>query len=164
MSNSDFTQTVPPEPNEELANQATVTPEPEVPAAPVIGDPFEENDEGGEDEDQGNEGDDYDQNDDDPEDEEDDDSDEAEDDDFFAEAQSYLPDGAKVVTLIDKVGHAFYCPVPEGEARTMRELLNSRNLTVGADLEMWLNNAQITMDTLVPSGSSVTLIGSVKGG
>jgi hypothetical protein len=93
-----------------------------------------------------------------------DDDEDENDDELFTEAESFLPDGASFVTLRTSTGKTFHTPVPEGETRTARELVASAQLKAGFDLEIWLDGAQITLDTPVPAGRTLTLIGSVKGG
>lgn len=75
-----------------------------------------------------------------------------------------VPDMASVVTIKTSGGLTRYVPVPEGTLMTASELLLAANLTVNGQFQTWLNEAQIDNNAVVPAGSTITIVGTVKGG
>lgn len=83
--------------------------------------------------------------------------------DFIPEGGSFeLPDPSTVIKLMTSGGDEAYViansPMTIGEA-----MLNSNLRIIGA-VQYWLNGAQVDVNTQVGPGSTVTIVGSVKGG
>jgi hypothetical protein len=68
----------------------------------------------------------------------------------------------QVITIRTAAGGANYVAAPE--ALTLKEVMEKSGLTFGAGVQVFMNNAIISDDTVVPSGSTVVAVGSVKGG
>ena len=79
------------------------------------------------------------------------------DDDDFA-----LPDPATVVTIRTSSGGDKYVPVSEPTA--VSSVIAQSGLYFGGAVQYYLNGAEIKTTDLVPGGSTLTVIGSVKGG
>jgi hypothetical protein len=73
-----------------------------------------------------------------------------------------LPEAGSFVTLRTSGGDTRYVPV-EGPT-PVGALLAASGLTIQGSVQAWYNNALVELDDTVPGGSTVTLIGSVKGG
>lgn len=89
-----------------------------------------------------------------------------EDDDFFAEnAAAEVPavDPAKIITVIPSSSDNKYVET-DGSPMPMLEVLHKSGLQFQGDFQCYLNNAEITLTTLIPSGSTVSIVGKVKGG
>ena len=71
-------------------------------------------------------------------------------------------DPAQIVTLRSSQGASW--PVPVEQPTAVKDLIRQANLTVGVDTIIWVDGATVGMDTVVPGGAIVTLVGSVKGG
>jgi len=71
-------------------------------------------------------------------------------------------DPAVNVHIISAGGGSNYVPV-EGPTAFSTVLAQS-GLHVGGAVEFWMNGVRIEADTTVPAGSTVTIVGSVKGG
>ncbi len=84
-------------------------------------------------------------------------------DDFIGEAGSIeLPDPNSVVTIRTSGGGDKYVPVTQ--PTSVRDVIAQSGLFFGGAVQYWLNGAQVNHDTLVPGGSTLSVIGSVKGG
>ena len=73
-----------------------------------------------------------------------------------------VPDPESVITIRTSGGQTAY--VPTSEPMTVADIILSASLTVNSSFQVWLNGAQITTTDLVPTGSTLTIVGSVKGG
>lgn len=73
-----------------------------------------------------------------------------------------LPDPASVITVRTSGGETRY--VPTSEPLTVAEVLLRSDLRPTGAVQYWLNGAQVQSNSVVPAGSTMTLIGSVKGG
>jgi hypothetical protein len=89
-------------------------------------------------------------------------ADEEADEEFFPADDFQLPDGASVITVSSSNGARVY--VPAAEAMPLSEVLSASGLNVMMGAEFWLNGAAIKADTIVAPGSTVTIVGVVKGG
>ncbi len=84
-------------------------------------------------------------------------------DSFIGEAGSVeLPDPDSVVTIRTSGGGDKYVPVNQPTA--VKDVIAQSGLFFGGAVQYWLNGAQVNPDTLVPGGSTLSVIGSVKGG
>lgn len=86
-------------------------------------------------------------------------------DDFFAESEvEDVPqvDPEKVVTLVPSSADAKYVEV-DGPL-PMVELIARSRLQFAGEFTCYLNGAEISLTTVVPGGSTVNIIGKVKGG
>ena len=79
------------------------------------------------------------------------------DDDAFA-----APDPQSIVTIRTSGGDTRHVPVTE--ARSASQIILDAGLTVVGQVQYWLNGAQITGTDMVAPGSTLTTVGSVKGG
>jgi hypothetical protein len=88
----------------------------------------------------------------------------APEEDFFpAEGAGFsLPDPQAVVTLRSTNGSERYVPV--AEATPLSEIIATSGLSISGPVAYYLNNAQIDLRTPVAPGSTVTIMGTVKGG
>jgi hypothetical protein len=77
-------------------------------------------------------------------------------------ADPNLPDSTQVVTIRTSGGDTRYVPT-DGSA-TVGSLLVSAGLNMPAGFQVWLNGAQLTVNDVVPAGSTLTILSSVKGG
>ncbi len=87
-------------------------------------------------------------------------------DDFFAEnAAPAIPqvDPAKIVTIIPSSSDNRYVET-DGNPVPMLDLISRAELRFEGDFTCYLNNAEISLTTLVPAGSTVSIVGKVKGG
>lgn len=83
--------------------------------------------------------------------------------DFIPEGESFTPpDPNTVVKLMTSGGEEAYVPV-EGPMTVGEIMLNSDLRVVGA-VQYWLNGAQVDVNAVVAPGSTLTIVGSVKGG
>ena len=73
-----------------------------------------------------------------------------------------LPDATKVVTLRTSGGDTRY--VPTDGSDTVGALIQKAGLSMPAGFQVWYNGAQLDMNAVVPAGSTLTILGSVKGG
>jgi hypothetical protein len=73
-----------------------------------------------------------------------------------------LPEVGSYVTLRTSGGDTRYVPV-EGPT-AIGALLAASGLSIQGSVQAWYNNALVDLNDTVPGGSTVTLIGSVKGG
>lgn len=73
-----------------------------------------------------------------------------------------LPDPDAVVTIRTSGGGDKYVPV--SQPTPVRDVIALSGLYFGGAVQYWLNGAQVTSETLVPGGSTLSVIGSVKGG
>lgn len=88
------------------------------------------------------------------------------DDDFFAEnAAPEMPavDPAKIVTIIPSSSDEKYVET-DGNPVPMLDLISRARLQFEGEFHCYLNNAEISLTTLVPAGSTVSIVGKVKGG
>jgi len=86
--------------------------------------------------------------------------------DSFSEMESaldQLPDGA-VYTLRHEANPPMYVPAFEGESITIRQACERRHLTLGSNVNAYLDGNQVSLDSPIQAGAVVTLVGSVKGG
>jgi hypothetical protein len=79
-----------------------------------------------------------------------------------AEDNDNIPDPMTVVTLRTSGGDTRYVPVTG--SMTAGEVFAASGLAVSGVMQIWLNGVQIANDTVVPAGSTLTLVGSIKGG
>ena len=88
-------------------------------------------------------------------------------DDAFSQMESSLdalPEG-DFITLRHEANAPVYSPVYAGEPNiTIRTACERRGLTLGASVQAYVDNNLIALDTAIPAGSVVTLVGNVKGG
>lgn len=83
--------------------------------------------------------------------------------DFIPESEVFeLPDPNTVIKLMTSGGDEAYVVV-EGPITIGEAMLNSSLRVTGA-VQYWLNGAQVDVETRVGPGSTVTIVGSVKGG
>ena len=92
---------------------------------------------------------------------------EDEDLEFVADLQNQVAeymnfDPSQIVTLRSSRGGTF--PIPVTEPTSIRELIRRASLTVGTDIEYWVEQTQVPDTTEVVGGTIVTLVGNVKGG
>ncbi len=89
---------------------------------------------------------------------------EAPEEDFFGEGETavQLPDAGTVITLRTSSGDSRY--VPATEPMTAQAVVTASGIYVSGATQFWLNGAQIATTDLVQPGSTLTLVGSVKGG
>jgi len=89
-------------------------------------------------------------------------------DDFFdegGETAVALPDPTSVITLRTSGGDTRYVPVPAGQTTmTVADAVAASAVYIGGAVQYWLNGAQVQLGDTVPAGSTLTLVGSVKGG
>jgi hypothetical protein len=82
---------------------------------------------------------------------------------FIAETGAAdLPDPNSVVTIRTSGGGDRYVPVTQ--PTSVKDVIAQSGLYFGGAVQYWLNGAQVNQDTLVPGGSTLSVIGSVKGG
>lgn len=88
-------------------------------------------------------------------------------DDFFAESavpEAAQLDPAKVVTLRTSASNRdTYVEVGE-ESLPLVDIVSKSGIRFNGEYQGWLNGAQISLGDRVAPGSTVSLIGSVKGG
>lgn len=87
-------------------------------------------------------------------------------DDAFGEMESaldQLPDG-EVYTLRHEANPPMYVPAYEGENITIRQACERRHLTLGSNVNAYLDGNQVSLESPIQAGAVVTLVGSVKGG
>jgi hypothetical protein len=77
-------------------------------------------------------------------------------------ADANLPDAQAVVTIRTSGGDTRYVPT-DGSA-TVGSLIVSAGLNMPAGFQVWLNGAQLNVNDVVPAGSTLTILTSVKGG
>ena len=83
--------------------------------------------------------------------------------DFIPEGEAFeLPDPNTVIKLMTSGGDEAYV-IAEGPMSIGEAMLNSSLRIIGA-VQYWLNGAQVDVETRVGPGSTVTIVGSVKGG
>ena len=75
-----------------------------------------------------------------------------------------VPDINTVITIKTSGGLTRYVPVPDGQLMTTNEALLAAGLTVSGAFQVWLGDAQIAASAVVPAGSTITVVGNVKGG
>ena len=88
------------------------------------------------------------------------------DDDFFAEnAAPEVPavDPSRIITIIPSSSDNKYVET-DGNPVAMLDLIHRAGLQFAGDFQCYLNNAEISLTTLVPAGSTVSIVGKVKGG
>ena len=73
-------------------------------------------------------------------------------------------DPSRVITFKTQAGQSAYAPVPEGEILNLIQAKIASGLTFTPSCIFFMNSAQITDETPVPGGSTVSVVGSVKGG
>jgi hypothetical protein len=87
----------------------------------------------------------------------------AEEFDIPADAPQFVaPDPNQVINICTSSGERRY--VPADAPMKASDVLNASGLFIGGNIQLWLNGVQINHDALVPNGSTLTLIGAVKGG
>lgn len=90
----------------------------------------------------------------------------ASEDDFFAEnaaPAAAAVDPAKVITIVPSSADEKFVET-DGTPLPVLDLLHKADLQFDGDFHVYLNNAEITLTTLVPAGSTISIIGKVKGG
>ena len=86
-----------------------------------------------------------------------------EEDDFFSEEEGFdLPDPNAVITIRTSGGDTAY--VPATEPKTVSETMLASGLRPNGAVTYYLNGAEINGATVLPVGSTLTVVGSVKGG
>ena len=80
-----------------------------------------------------------------------------EDDDDFE-----LPDPNAAITIKTSGGDTRYIPAPE--PLTVAAAMLTSGLRPNGVVSFYLNGAEVKEDTVLPGGSTLTVIGSVKGG
>jgi hypothetical protein len=89
-------------------------------------------------------------------------------DDFFAEevaAEVPAVDPTKLVTIQTTSASDKFVELNEGEINSsVLDLIHRAGLQFAGDFSVFLNGAQIELNTLVPGGSTITIAGKVKGG
>jgi hypothetical protein len=83
---------------------------------------------------------------------------------FFSEEETgvELPDAQSVITLRTSGGDTRY--VPTTEPLPASQVIVSAGVSVLGAVQYWLNGSQIQPADMVPAGSTLTVVGSVKGG
>jgi len=82
---------------------------------------------------------------------------------FIPEMSNFeVPDPSTVVTIRTSGGQDRFIPV-DG-SMTVNELLANSDIRIVGEAQYWLNGAMISRNDLVPAGSTLTIIGTVKGG
>jgi hypothetical protein len=85
--------------------------------------------------------------------------------DFIGEFEDQnVPDPSKVITITTSGGDTRYVPVEEGVTLTAGEAFMASGLSVNGAFQIYLNGAVIKVNDVVPTGSTITVVGSVKGG
>ncbi len=87
--------------------------------------------------------------------------------DFVGEFEDEsVPDPSTVITIRTSGGDTRYVPVPEGRTLTAGEVFMNSGLSVSGNggFQIYLNGAIIKVTDIVPVGSTLTVVGSVKGG
>lgn len=75
-----------------------------------------------------------------------------------------LPEG-DFITLRHEANPPMYVNLNEGElGLTVRQACDRRGLTLGGNVNCYFDNNQIALDSFVPAGGVVTMVGNVKGG
>ncbi len=88
---------------------------------------------------------------------------EQEEEDFFPEDEGFdLPDPNAVITIRTSGGDTVY--VPASEPKTVSEAMLESGLRPNGAVNYYLNGAEVKGDTVLPVGSTLTVVGSVKGG
>lgn len=83
--------------------------------------------------------------------------------DFIPEGGSFeLPDPNTVIKLMTSGGDEAY--VIANAPMTIGEAMLQSALRITGAVQYWLNGAQVDVNTQVGPGSTVTIVGSVKGG
>ena len=86
-----------------------------------------------------------------------------EEDDFFPEDEGFdLPDPNAVITIRTSGGETVY--VPASEPKTVSEAMLESGLRPNGAVNYYLNGVEVKGDTVLPVGSTLTVVGSVKGG
>ena len=65
------------------------------------------------------------------------------------------------ITIRTSSGGSAY--VPATEAMTVRDLINASGLAIQGKYDVYMDQAIVPQDALVPVGTTVTLLGNVKG-
>ncbi len=85
------------------------------------------------------------------------------DDDFFPEDEGFdLPDPEAVITIRTSGGDTQYVPAPA--PMTVSEAMLASGLRPNGAVTYYLNGAEVKADAVLPVGSTLTVVGSVKGG
>ena len=87
--------------------------------------------------------------------------------DEFSAMESALDDlpSGQFITLRHEANAPMYVQVFEGEpGLTIRGACDRRGLTLGGSVNAYVDNNPVPLDTFVPAGTVVTLVGAVKGG
>ena len=71
-------------------------------------------------------------------------------------------DMQQVITIRTSSGQSHYVPSPE--ALTLQQVKEKSGLTFAAGTQVFLNNAIITDETVIPAGATIVAVGTVKGG
>ncbi len=75
-----------------------------------------------------------------------------------------LPENGAFITMRHESNAPMHVALGEGEqGLTVRQAIDRRGLTVG-NVNVYLDNNPVTMDTFVPAGSTIMIVGNVKGG
>jgi hypothetical protein len=65
------------------------------------------------------------------------------------------------ITIRTSSGGSAY--VPASEAMTVRDLINASGLAIQGKYDVYMDQVIVAQDALVPVGTTVTLLGNVKG-
>ena len=85
------------------------------------------------------------------------------DEDFFPEEEGFdLPDPEAVITIRTSGGDTQY--VPASAPMTVSEAMLASGLRPNGAVTYYLNGAEVKGDAVLPVGSTLTVVGSVKGG
>lgn len=79
-----------------------------------------------------------------------------------AEDEMNVPDPNSVIRLISSGGDERY--VVAENSMTIGEVMLQSDLRIVGAVQYWLNGVQADVNTVVAPGSTVTIVGSVKGG
>ena len=84
--------------------------------------------------------------------------------DFFPEDEEGfdLPDPSAAITIRTSGGETRYVPAPE--PMTVSAAMLDSGLRPNGAVTYYLNGAEVKPDTVLPGGSVLTVVGSVKGG
>jgi hypothetical protein len=82
--------------------------------------------------------------------------------DFRAGTEVAVPDPSTVITLRTSGGDTRY--VETDAPMSIGQAILQSGLPVAGSVQYWLNGVQGNLETIVPVGQTVTIIGNVKGG
>jgi len=81
-----------------------------------------------------------------------------------AAVSAAAPDG-QYVTIRANGGTSVFAPMDEGEeSLSISEAIQRADLTIGQNVNAYVEGSPVSFSTLVPARTVITLIGTVKGG